>query len=178
MPEIGRFGQMEPVISDRRNRGLWGAGTPNRTGDLPLTRRLLYQLSYAGEASAYFTILRRVRPAAGGLGGSASASRLATGMAGAATRAAGASTVKNAPCPFSRAKMPCTRSTGMLTSRDTPLKRAENWISSLLIVRLRVALRLTFSTISPFFTYSIGTRVRSSTRTLRYGVYPQSEHHS
>ena len=66
----------------------------------------------------------------------------------------------------------------MLTSRETPLKRAENLISSLLTVRLRVALRLTLSTISPFFTYSIGTRVRSSTRTLRYGVYPQSEHHS
>ena len=58
----------------------------------------------------------------------------------------------------------------MLTSRETPLKRAENWISSLLIVRLRVAFGLTLSTISPFFTYSIGTRVRSSTRTLRYGV--------
>src|SRR3954469_14934288 len=28
-----------------------GAGTPNRTEDLPLTRRLLYQLSYAGGAS-------------------------------------------------------------------------------------------------------------------------------
>ncbi len=55
----------------------------------------------------------------------------------------------------------------MLTSRDTPLKRAENWISSLLMVRLRVALRLTLSTISPFFTNSIGMRVRSSTRTLR-----------
>ncbi len=27
-----------------------GAGTPNRTGDLPLTRRLLYQLSYAGDS--------------------------------------------------------------------------------------------------------------------------------
>src|SRR5688572_19573097 len=30
-----------------------GAGTPNRTGDLPLTRRLLYQLSYAGRGWAF-----------------------------------------------------------------------------------------------------------------------------
>src|SRR5256885_3201292 len=156
-----------------------GAGTPNRTGDLPLTRRLLYQLSYAGVAEGrYLTSLRRDFPAAGGRGGSAFASAEVTGPVGAAARAAGDSTVKKAPCPFSRAKMPCTRSTGMLTSRETPLNRAENWISSLLIVRLRVALRLTLSTISPFFTYSIGTRVRSSTRTLRYGVNPQSEHHS
>ena len=29
-----------------------GAGTRIRTGDLPLTRRLLYQLSYAGMADA------------------------------------------------------------------------------------------------------------------------------
>src|SRR4029079_7750727 len=39
--------------SGNQNRGFlrgfrWGAGTPNRTEDLPLTRRLLYQLSYAG----------------------------------------------------------------------------------------------------------------------------------
>src|SRR5881394_1275621 len=132
----------------------------------------------SAEAGAYFTIFRRVRPAAGGLGGSASASPAEALWRGAAARAAGGSTVKNAPWPFSRAKIPWTRSTGMLTSRDTPLKRAENWISSLLIVRLRVALRLTFNTISPFFTYSTGMRVRSSTRTLRYGVNPQSEHHS
>ena len=66
----------------------------------------------------------------------------------------------------------------MLTSRETPLKRAENWISSLLIVRLRVALTLTLSTISPFFTYSIGTRVFASTFTERYGVKLLSEHHS
>src|SRR5687768_8050080 len=130
-------------------------------------------------ANAYLTSLSRERPAAGGRGGSASAATVSTsGGGGATASAAGDSTVKNAPCPFSRAKMPWTRSTGTLTSRDTPLKRAENWISSLLIVRLRVALRLTFSTISPFFTYSIGTLVRSSTRTLRYGVKPQSEHHS
>src|SRR5881394_3971393 len=119
-----------------------------------------------------------VWPLTGGLGGSESASATTAGAEGAAANAAGDSTVKKAPCPFSRAKIPCTRSTGMLTSRDTPLKRAENWISSLLMVRLRVALRLTLRTISPFFTYSIGMRVRSSTRTLRYGVNPQSEHHS
>src|SRR5207248_363485 len=130
-------------------------------------------------AGAYLMTRSFVWPLAGGFGGSESASADATaGAEGAAARAAGDSTVKKAPCPFSRAKIPCTRSTGMLTSRETPLKRAENWISSLLIVRLRVALRLTFRTISPFFTYSIGMRVRSSTRTLRYGVYPQSEHHS
>ena len=33
---------LEPLISQ------CGAGTRIRTGDLPLTRRLLYQLSYAG----------------------------------------------------------------------------------------------------------------------------------
>ena len=32
-----------------RGHGRDGAGSPNRTDDLPLTRRLLYQLSYAGE---------------------------------------------------------------------------------------------------------------------------------
>src|SRR5258708_33601236 len=125
----------------------------------------LYRANVA--VSAYFTIFRRDRPATGGLGGSESTSPLGATWEGAAVRAVGASTVKKAPWPFSRAKIPWTRSTGMLTSRDTPLKRAENWISSLLIVRLRVALRLTFNTISPFFTYSTGTRVRSSTRTLR-----------
>ena len=30
-----------------------GAGTRIRTGDLPLTRRLLYQLSYAGMGRAF-----------------------------------------------------------------------------------------------------------------------------
>src|SRR3989338_6586403 len=31
------------------SRSLFGAGSRNRTGDLPLTRRLLYHLSYAGQ---------------------------------------------------------------------------------------------------------------------------------
>ena len=44
---VGRFGRISGLSWD----GLkppHGAGTRIRTGDLPLTRRLLYQLSYAG----------------------------------------------------------------------------------------------------------------------------------
>ena len=82
------------------------------------------------------------------------------------------------PCPFSRAKMAVTASMGTETSREAPLKRAENWIRSLLMVRLRVAAWLTLRTISPFLTNSCGTLVFSSTLTLTYGVCPQSEHHS
>ena len=71
---------------------------------------------------AYFTSFRRDLPLPGGFGGSASASAAAMEPAGVIAKAAGVSTVKKAPCPFSRAKMPWTRSTGMLTSRETPLK--------------------------------------------------------
>ena len=82
------------------------------------------------------------------------------------------------PSAFSRANIPATFPIGTLISRDTPLKRALNCTLSLSIVRLRVAPLLMLSTISLFFTYSIGTRVVASTRTLRYGVKPQSQHHS
>ena len=37
----------------RKNPGRAGADSLTRTDDLPLTRRLLYQLSYAGRASHY-----------------------------------------------------------------------------------------------------------------------------
>ena len=37
-----------PTIRARKPREENGAGTRTRTKDLPLTRRLLYQLSYAG----------------------------------------------------------------------------------------------------------------------------------
>jgi hypothetical protein len=59
-------------------------------------------------ANAHFTNFRRDLPFVGGcLGGSASPSAATTGLeAGATASAAGDSTVKKAPCPFSRAKMP------------------------------------------------------------------------
>ena len=52
---------------------------------------------------------------------------------------------------------------GTETSCETPEKRALNWIQSLSIVSRRVALALTLSTISPFLTNAVGTRVRAST---------------
>src|SRR3954471_20834085 len=67
---------------------------------------------------------------------------------------------------------------GTATSCDEPLKRAVNWIHWLSIVSLRVAVALTFNTISPFFTNAAGTRVCGFTRTARYGVRPLSAHHS
>ncbi len=63
--------------------------------------------------------------------------------------------------------MPATALIGTETSCETPLKRAVNWIQSLSIVSRRVALALTFSTISPFFTYARGTLVCAFTRTAR-----------
>ena len=41
-------GTVSGVLQAGPRRRIRGAGTPNRTGDLPLTRRLLYRLSYAG----------------------------------------------------------------------------------------------------------------------------------
>jgi hypothetical protein len=58
----------------------------------------------------------------------------------------------------------------MLTSRDTPLKRAENWISSLLIVRLRGGVEAHVEHDLAVLHVLHRHRVRSSTRTLRYGV--------
>lgn len=43
------LGVEEPIRRRGRPRNR-GAGSPDRTDDLPLTRRLLYQLSYAGSA--------------------------------------------------------------------------------------------------------------------------------
>src|SRR6478609_3243623 len=74
--------------------------------------------------------------------------------------------------------MPMTAPIGTATSCEDPLKRAVNWIHWLSIVSLRVAVALTFSTISPFFTNAAGTRVCGLTRTARYGVRPLSAHHS
>src|SRR6478735_786270 len=74
--------------------------------------------------------------------------------------------------------MPITAPMGTATSCDDPLNRAVNWIHWLSIVSLRVAVALTFSTISPFFTNAAGTRVCGLTRTARYGVRPLSAHHS
>src|SRR6476469_5331942 len=74
--------------------------------------------------------------------------------------------------------MPITAPIGTATSCDDPLNLAVNWIHWLSIVSLRVAVALTFSTISPFFTNAAGTRVCGLTRTARYGVRPLSAHHS
>src|SRR6476469_5657166 len=74
--------------------------------------------------------------------------------------------------------MPITAPIGTATSCDDPLNLAVNWIHWLSIVSLRVAVALTFSTISPFFTNAAGTRVCGLTRTARYGLRPLSAHHS
>ena len=63
--------------------------------------------------------------------------------------------------------MPETALIGTATSCDAPLKRAVNWIHSLSMVSLRVAVVLTLSTISPFLTNAAGTRVCSLTLTAR-----------
>ena len=60
-----------------------------------------------------------------------------------------------------------TAAIGTETSCDDPLNRAVNWIHSLSIVSLRVAVALMLSTISPFLTNAAGTRVLSLTRTAR-----------
>ena len=56
--------------------------------------------------------------------------------------------------------MPVTALIGTETSCDTPEKRALNCTQSLSIVRRRVAVALMLSTISPFLTNAVGTRVR------------------
>lgn len=43
---------MAPFMMLHVTRGKNGAGDRNRTGDLPLTRRLLYQLSYASQTNS------------------------------------------------------------------------------------------------------------------------------
>src|SRR5258706_15525057 len=60
-----------------------GAGTPSRTGDLPLTRRLLYQLSYAGVSERLLNDLE-LRPAGCGRLG-----RLRIGLGGKRRRRGG-----------------------------------------------------------------------------------------
>ena len=62
-----------------------------------------------------------------------------SGVSVSAVCGSASSTGKNNPCPFSLAKIPSTHSIGTEHSRDTPLKRAENSISSLPIVSLCVA---------------------------------------
>src|ERR1700682_4274474 len=74
--------------------------------------------------------------------------------------------------------MPVTAIIGTATSCDAPLKRAVNCTHSLSIVSLRVAVELTLSTISPFLTKLIGTRVCAFTLTARYGESALSAHHS
>ena len=44
-----RIRPAERLLGRKYRRRDSGAGSPNRTGDLPLTRRLLYQLSYASK---------------------------------------------------------------------------------------------------------------------------------
>jgi hypothetical protein len=85
--------------------------------------------------------------------------------AGSAPAGAVRGTSNAIPCPFSRAYTATTRSSGTKTSRATPLKRAWKLIESLAICRRLVARADTLSTISPFFTNSIGTRTVSSTAT-------------
>src|SRR5450755_3406014 len=67
---------------------------------------------------------------------------------------------------------------GTAISRDVPPKRALNSISSLPSFSALVASKPTLSTISLFFTYSLGTCTCSSTNTAMYGVKPLSVHQS
>src|SRR5438445_12313437 len=71
-----------------------------------------------------------------------------------------------------------TWSTGTTISREVPPKRALNSIVSLPSLSALVASKPTFSTISLFFTYSVGTCTRASTNTAMYGVKPLSVHQS
>src|SRR3954469_18205975 len=71
-----------------------------------------------------------------------------------------------------------TWSTGTTISRDVPPKRALNSISSLPSLSAVVASKPMLSTISLFFTYSVGTCTLTSTNTATYGVKPLSVHQS
>src|SRR5436853_7744257 len=71
-----------------------------------------------------------------------------------------------------------TWSTGTTISRDVPPKRAVNSIGSLPSLSAVVASKPMLSTISLFFTYSVGTCTPASTNTAMYGVKPLSVHQS
>ena len=49
-------GRIKSLMSVRVRPGQAGADSLTRTDDLPLTRRLLYQLSYAGKALNYIGV--------------------------------------------------------------------------------------------------------------------------
>src|SRR6185369_2915038 len=74
--------------------------------------------------------------------------------------------------------MAMTWSTGTAISREVPPKRALNSISSLPSFSAVVASKPMLSTISLFFTYSVGTCTLASTNTAMYGVKPLSVHQS
>src|SRR5690242_4251983 len=74
--------------------------------------------------------------------------------------------------------MAMTWSTGTMISREVPPKRALNSMRSLPSLSAVVASKPMFSTISLFFTYSVGTCTLASTNTAMYGVNPLSVHQS
>src|SRR6185295_13482285 len=136
---------------------------------------------YAAERAIgdYLITCKRGRPPEGDPPGGSSFGGTVSFLFVATTCAGNEADVWNeSPWPVSLAKIPPTELIGTEISRDTPANLAENCSRSLPILRLRVASGLTFSTISPFLTYSIGTLVVSSTLTAMYGVRPLSQHHS
>src|SRR3569832_2382057 len=120
--------------------------------------------------SDYLTTLSEGLPLGGADDSSGTGGGVCSGGSGASTGS------KCRPCPFSRAKIAATRSTGMDISCETPPKRAENWIQSLSIVRFQVAPTLTFSTIWPSLTKPGGTRKHTTTTTNNNKKKPETTH--